>query len=1311
MMSVLITGNHTDYSFSRDGNTLKVVQKSDNAVIAEDSENYSVTFTDGSTIDLSMHFDTQTASSTSSFFGTPSTTVLADGGYVLVWEYFGSQDDQSEGVTLQHYTASGTLLKETRLATGETEDPMVTAKADGGYIVVWSKESGSTTSIQVQQFNAAGVATTKPQTVASSKAAELDDAVVSVLPDGRYVVTWTSSTGDDDFSDQTGDIYSQLFNANGTKVGAVQKVTGTTVQNAFSDDQIILPTDDGGYVIAYAKQEKAIVDGIPVYTSTLEVRSYDAKGTPKDPQPTVVHNVDSVYPNATYHALLKTDEGYLVTWVGIVGTQNESYGRGLIGQKLDDQFQPVGDEIVLSPGAESNANDATLTELSNGKYVVVWSTFENGLSNSIYAQIHNADLSESGGRIIVKSDLSGTYEPKVTSLPNGEFLISWVKNGENGSTLLSQRYDANGNPTGPSTTVVSGDANDNTLTWTGEDAVTLRGLDGDDTFFGGAGNDTFDGGNGSDTVIASGNLADSSFGLVDGEVVLVGAGGTDTLIGIEHVQFDDGTIGISDGTIALENAAQTVGETPATAALSDGSQIVAWKQGNDVMLQLFRDGKWEPAISTGIDYVRGSLGVGALGDGFVVTWGNYEGGTLYAQRFNDEGEAVGDRIERAPVEENRVIDDITVTQLKDGSFVMSWTEETPEVFAPGPNGGGEYQDGTGKAYVQLYAADGTAKGDPIGLATGSLQAFEPSVSALPTGRFVVVWEYVNAAKESNEIYIQRFNADGSPDGKASQVNTGTKGDQGDPEVVTLADGSYVVTWTRETDNDVKIKDEFGHVVDVREVTTAVDIFMQRYSAAGKKAGGEVQVNKGTGFFNDPAITALKGGGYVIAWATSDERDTYNGESRLFAQIYDKNGVKVGSELLVANSDDHDYFPSLSASDDGGFVITWESSDRDNSSDRDVFAKKYDVNGNSLTLTGDDSANVLTWTGSTGATLDGGDNDDTLTGGAGNDILLGGAGNDRLDGQGGTNLLIGGDGDDTYVVRSVRDKIDEKVDGGMDTVESSITWALGSNLEKLTLTGNAAINGTGNGLDNVLIGNSAKNTLTGGAGNDRIYGGAGVDKLIGGTGDDLYVVDLIAKGTGAKATVAIEDTITEKKGEGMDTVVLRLDDDVQAKLANATKATTLTLGSNLENLNARETGDLKLNLTGNAANNTIIGNDADNIIIGGLGTDTLTGGGGADTFRFNSLKELGLGDSQDIITDFSSSDGDVIDLKFLKGWTFNGQGEEHQASGNKQLWAVAYDDESGTGVMLYGNSGGTTDADFSIKLVGVSELNAGDLVLG
>ena len=91
-----------------------------------------------------------------------------------------------------------------------------------------------------------------------------------------------------------------------------------------------------------------------------------------------------------------------------------------------------------------------------------------------------------------------------------------------------------------------------------------------------------------------------------------------------------------------------------------------------------------------------------------------------------------------------------------------------------------------------------------------------------------------------------------------------------------------------------------------------------------------------------------------------------------------------------------------------------------------------------------------------------------------------------------NALTGGSGNDTYIV-GTGDTIVEGSNGGTDTVQTAQTYTLAANLENLTLTGTAAINGTGNTLNNVLDGsqNSAANVLTGGTGNDTYIWGVGI----------------------------------------------------------------------------------------------------------------------------------------------------------------------------------------------------------------------------
>ena len=234
-----------------------------------------------------------------------------------------------------------------------------------------------------------------------------------------------------------------------------------------------------------------------------------------------------------------------------------------------------------------------------------------------------------------------------------------------------------------------------------------------------------------------------------------------------------------------------------------------------------------------------------------------------------------------------------------------------------------------------------------------------------------------------------------------------------------------------------------------------------------------------------------------------------------------------------------------------------------------------------------------------------DQSDSLSGSAsnewfdglgGNDLINAGDGNDWLDGGTDADVLEGGAGDDTYFVDDIADVALEKPGEGTDEVIASVDGTLSDHIEKLTLTGTAAISGTGNGLANVLTGNSAAN---------RLDGGAGADTMIGGGGNDTYVVDNTL------------DVISESASGGIDTVESSIN---------------WVLGAQLENLSL--TGTSIINATGNAAANTLRGNAANNILNGGAGNDTMLGGAGNDLYRVDA--------AGDVITESSGQGTDTVE---------------------------------------------------------------------
>jgi Ca2+-binding RTX toxin-like protein len=158
------------------------------------------------------------------------------------------------------------------------------------------------------------------------------------------------------------------------------------------------------------------------------------------------------------------------------------------------------------------------------------------------------------------------------------------------------------------------------------------------------------------------------------------------------------------------------------------------------------------------------------------------------------------------------------------------------------------------------------------------------------------------------------------------------------------------------------------------------------------------------------------------------------------------------------------------------------------------------------------------------TLSGLGGNDTLNGSDGNDTLYGGDGNDTLTGGTGADWLIGELGNDTYNVDDASDNVTESVNAGTDKINSSVTYTVSANVENLTLTGTSAINGTGNDLNNTIVGNSAINQLSGGAGDDTLDGKLGNDILTGGAGKDSFNLTTSGNIDMIKDFVVVDDTI-------------------------------------------------------------------------------------------------------------------------------------------------------------------------------------------
>lgn len=678
------------------------------------------------------------------------------------------------------------------------------------------------------------------------------------------------------------------------------------------------------------------------------------------------------------------------------------------------------------------------------------------------------------------------------------------------------------------------------------------------------------------------------------------------------------------------------------------------------------------------------MDVAALGDGgYVLAWSFTQDvmsatADIDLQRFDASGAAVG------PVVRVNTTDAGTqwqaqpvVAALPDGGYAVAWAKV-------------DYPDGYG-IFTRQFDSGGlpvTAE-TRVNTTPGPFPG-EQAISAMNDGGYVVTWTMGDPQTWPNEpgydIYAQRFDGGGAPVGGQARVNAITAGHQLRSDVTALADGGYLVTW-------------------MNYIYSDQGIMAQRFDATGAPVGGELSLNPSSPHSDatGPVVTALPDGGYVIAWTSAD-----GSGSGITAQRFDATDARVGTAFRVNTSGAGDQTqPVLTTLDDGGYMVTWLSR---HDSSYNIDTQRFDANNlreGHLTLTGGAEDNVLRVT--------------TAPEGV---ELIGGAGRDILAGAGGWDVLTGGSGGDTFEVAAVGNGVDTITDWGIGdrisvagaTFTGAVTAGTG---EAVAL--NAVEASTAAGITKLYIGTDATPgadvviRLAGSFGSDSftldsnlieaprgvvltgqgdLFGGPGDDTLIalhgmarmeGGAGDDTYVIGNPA------------DRLIEQPGGGSDAVQ---------------SSWSFVLGDNLERVVL--TGERPTRGTGNELDNVITGNSARNVLTGGGGADTLIGGDGADLFVYRSADDSGAAPgASDIVLDFSSQEGDRIDLRDLdanpgrpgkQGFTFIGSAAFSSSDATGQLRF-----DAGTHLLL-ASIDADPQAEMAIELAGVADVGPADLIL-
>ena len=320
----------------------------------------------------------------------------------------------------------------------------------------------------------------------------------------------------------------------------------------------------------------------------------------------------------------------------------------------------------------------------------------------------------------------------------------------------------------------------------------------------------------------------------------------------------------------------------------------------------------------------------ALGDGtFLVTWASNNNGNLgiYAQRLSAQGVAMGDPVQLAS--------GATYTVMSSSDSILSVTAL---------NDAGAYavawigKDGT-SSYSSIFAQSFNADGTPLSAAAqldgvASAHDLAPQIATLADGGYIVSWSI-----NSGGIYVQRFDDTGVAVGNTVPLAVSGSSGNASPQVTVLDNGSYVVTWQGYTTGDYHI-------------------YVQQFDATGNGTT-PVMLDATTGTSNSyenlPQITALANGGYVVTWSGYNySGSNYNNST--YVQQFDATGSRVGGIVVLdgssnANNGGSYTYPYVAALADGGYAITWMEYDNTNGYyNYKVYVQQFSAGGSKVGAT-------------------------------------------------------------------------------------------------------------------------------------------------------------------------------------------------------------------------------------------------------------------------------------------------------------------------------------------------------------------------
>ncbi|MEO9804103.1 MAG: cadherin-like domain-containing protein, partial [Reichenbachiella sp.] len=343
----------------------------------------------------------------------PDVALDNDGGFVVAW---GARIVTDEQTFIRRFDNKDNALdqNDVQISTGSSAQQRTQSidmdKVSGDFLVAFTKEFGSYSSILASKYKSDGTAIFEEELLTNAGRAD-DEPHVSGNDNGEFAVVWNNSSGNNHAAISMFNEDNELEYEKFMAIDPDNSMVGVSVALDGDGDAMVVTGAyySGGYNI-YSKKLGRPLSGNIDAGSEFIVNSKIAFDQ-KDPD--VAQN---------------TDGDFVVVWYDFDANPNSEYT--IRAQRYDEKGVRQGDEITVNNGTNNAVGDPAVALKDDGNFMVVWREYSavGGEDDDVLGSLFDWDGNVVKDDFIINEETSHHQRnPDIAINHKGNFQVIWTE--------------------------------------------------------------------------------------------------------------------------------------------------------------------------------------------------------------------------------------------------------------------------------------------------------------------------------------------------------------------------------------------------------------------------------------------------------------------------------------------------------------------------------------------------------------------------------------------------------------------------------------------------------------------------------------------------------------------------------------------------------------------------------------------------------------------------------------------------------------------------------------------------------------------